>query len=162
MKRKIPIINSRGETYYLDDDSNVVPPGYGIRQSMMLMDGADDVQRAIASTNVRVVDAAGRPAGSRPGFCFDTSNSEAQARAAYDAHIKFLGGAWRGSDIANASPKPDDQTLPTTDDARAAYIARLPNAWKTNAADAATISDNNVDAAREAYKTRLENAWRTA
>jgi len=63
------------------------------------MDSADAVQQSIAAstTNHRITDAAGRPAGSRPGFCYAAnSNNETQARIAYDQMVARNQSNWRG------------------------------------------------------------------
>jgi hypothetical protein len=136
-------INRRGEVVYLDDDSGIVPDGYGVRVPIHLQ---DSVQQAIATSNVRLTDALGRPAGQRPGHVF-ASDSEVQARDAHAAMVQrtcnawrtpstISDGAWSGAAIAAASPKPDDQPLPDVDAARAAYIDRLQNAWRNPSAPA--------------------------
>jgi hypothetical protein len=140
-----------------------------------LMDGMDDVQKAIASTtNVRIVDSAGRPSGSRPGFLLDNSNNEIQARIAYDQMLARAQSAWRGPSTPHAI---SDATTPAL--AREAMIKHSENAWRTpnnqvQARDAygghVTIpggdkTQDDLDAEREkAYQERnakMENAWKT-
>ena len=58
------------------DDHTVVADGTGVRVPAYLCDGVP--------TTTRIVDAAGRPAGSRPGFLYDADDAETQARIAYD------------------------------------------------------------------------------
>ena len=133
--RKIPIINSKGEPVILDDDSGVVPPGYGVRVSSFLMDG-DAIQQAIAAENVRVTDAFGAPAGHKPGFCFDAnSDGEARARKAFDDHKLWLRDAWRApqaTTVADVKPKPAVSVTDARNQAYEDMVRRTENAWKTN------------------------------
>jgi hypothetical protein len=85
------VFNKRGESIEIGDN-DTVPDGFGVHCPAFLMDG---IQREIATSRVRIVDAAGRPAGSRPGFCFDASDDERAARASYEAHKNYLRDAWR-------------------------------------------------------------------
>jgi hypothetical protein len=122
---KHQLINKNGEVVYLDDDSDVVPDGYGVRVHMMLQD-MDPVQKSIA-TNVRVTDAWGAPAGHKPGYVF----SQTQTQDAYNAREAYkvrLQDAWKTK--AAAAPVAPVATR----DPEAMYEARnakLANAWRT-------------------------------
>ena len=83
----------------------------------MLQDAAPDA--------THLTDALGREAGHRPGHVFSRDSDEAAARAAYDARAKYLKDAWRSTEIAQASPEPDDVTPDDPDAAREAYKQQL-------------------------------------
>ena len=128
MKRKIPVINARGEIVTLDDDTDIIPPGHGVRVSSYLMDG-DGVQQAIAaSSRATVTDGLGNRAGSRPGHAYlrDDDEAEARARAAYNAHREYLKDAWRNPGAPVSDQTPEDPQV-----ARERYKQKLSNAWRT-------------------------------
>jgi hypothetical protein len=145
-KRKNQFFNSRGQV--IDTDSDICPPSFGIRTSMMMLDGLDSVQREIATRYRRpaqVVDAIGRPCGNRPGHAFVSTSSGVQDAAAIDAR----------------------------DMAYAELEKRSAVAWRTNVAVAQTnaASDSSfevaklspVDARDSAFaelEKRSANAWR--
>ncbi len=82
MKRKNQFVNARGQV--IDTDDDVCPDGFGLRTSMMLLDGGlDELQREIATRYGRpaqIVDAIGRPSGNRPGHAFMSTSSGKLAR----------------------------------------------------------------------------------
>jgi hypothetical protein len=146
-KRKNQFVNARGQV--IDTDDDVCPPNFGIRTSMMMLDGLDSVQRGIATRygrRAQVVDAIGRPCGNRPGHAFvSTSSGVLQDAAAIDAR-----------DIAYAELE-----------------KRSAVAWRTNVAVAQTnaASDSSFEVAklspadaRDSAFAELEkrsaNAWR--
>lgn len=170
------IINRRGqEIAELDDsDSNVVlDDGHGVRVSSYLM---DSVQKAIASSAVasptthRITDSAGRAAGSRPGFCYDSNtNNEAQAQASHDAHKKYLADAYRSpadSPIGPyraptnnpAAPWPGQRTIgvpPDDPDLLGHGGWQGPGPYEKPADRTTSVSES-----RAAYVKRMENAWK--
>lgn len=100
-----------------DDDPNtnnqIIPDGGRIRVPMMMRDSIPNpnlspLQRAVAQNSqggqARFVDAAGRPAGNRPGFIFSTDTNLADARATREAEYQrredYMTNAWRGRDEA--------------------------------------------------------------
>jgi hypothetical protein len=144
MKRN-QYVNARGQV--IDTDSDECPPGFGIRTSMMMLDGLDSVQREIATRyrrSAQVVDAIGRPCGNRPGHAFVCTSSGELRDAAIDAC---------------------DQA----DQAYADLVNRDQNAWRRNvnvadkeeAEEAAKLSPTDArDSAFAELEKRSANAWR--
>jgi hypothetical protein len=144
MKRN-QFINSRGEI--IDSDSDECPPGFGIRTSMMILDGLDGVQREIAGTSrpVHFTDGIGR--SHQPGHRFLNITSSGELRdAAIDARDiayaeleKRSAVAWRTPvvDVGNAAtPAVERQAADTgqaelaRDSAFAELEKRSANAWR--------------------------------
>ena len=153
------VFNKRGESIEIGDN-DIVPDGFGVHCPAFLMDG---IQREIATSRARIIDAAGRPAGNRPGFCFATDandDNERAARIAYDQMVARNQSNWRGPNTAHAI---SDAATPEA--SFAAYEKYLKDAWRTpQARDDVTIpggDDNDVERARAVYKDKLQNAWRT-
>jgi hypothetical protein len=124
--------NARGEVVVTDSD--ICPPGCHVRANVMLLDGLDGTQRAIA--RARIVDAFGLPAGHRQGYAFLTDKSGDDARAeAYLAHKQQVSDAWRSPSATAVDAAAPTDAQPTAADAtEAAYAARdiyLRDAWKT-------------------------------
>lgn len=73
--------------------------GERMRFTMSMM---DHLQRETYLSQLKVVDATGQPAGSRPGYCFAASVADGvvaardEAMAAYDEYVAQLGNAYRG------------------------------------------------------------------
>jgi hypothetical protein len=131
---KKQLINKRGEVVYLDDDSNIVPDGYGIRFPIHRQ---DSVQQAIATnTGSQLTDAWGGFAGFRPGYVFGPHSEVhvqtiAKAREAYKARIS---DAWKTPIPVPSAATPTPVPTQHTRDADASYEARkakLANAWRT-------------------------------
>jgi hypothetical protein len=60
-RRKNQFINTRGKI--IDTDSDECPPGFGLRTSMMMLDGMQEAVRAHYMRQARITDAFGGPAG---------------------------------------------------------------------------------------------------
>jgi hypothetical protein len=123
---------------------------------------------------VRVVDTAGMPAGHRPGFLFDSTNSlaDAAADAAYLERTALLDAKAR-----KRRADPDDEDDDEGEDARGRDPHRAESemerrqrlarkaARETFRPDARSLSLDAAqalaDAAREARDERLRTAWRT-
>jgi len=128
-------VNARGQ----EIEAAFCPDGFMLRVPTFLVDG---VQREVAANFARqplVVDAFGRRAGHRPGYCFAPRTRATDARdAAYQEDCKRMENAWRDKDPSaqDAAPTPTDQ-LSASDahDARekafAAHEQWLVNAWRT-------------------------------
>jgi hypothetical protein len=119
-----------------DDDDRVVPDGGSVRVRMEFMDAT---QRAVASGKaVSVVDALGREAGFRPGYCFaaDGSNDKARgaAEASYLMYRDRLSRAWMRNPTDHCSEHKPATSLGAlraqSEAARDAWIKRTENAWK--------------------------------
>jgi hypothetical protein len=92
-------------------EEDVIPDGGRLRVSMMMKDGMSEVQRAVAedaeARRFPIVDAFGRPAGQRPGACYQrpapdgTPERAAQIareymrQEAYSDSVRALQDAWR-------------------------------------------------------------------
>ena len=92
-------------------EGDVIPDGGRLRVSMMMKDGMSELQRAVAedaeARRFPVVDAFGRPAGQRPGACYQrpapdgTPERAAQIardqmrQEAYAQSVLDLEDAWR-------------------------------------------------------------------
>src|SRR4051794_28917426 len=87
-----------------DEDHKVLRDGEVLRVTMPMM---DSLQRSVAS--VALTDGFGRPAGNRPGFVYDATDSREAVQAAWDARSAYLRSAWKGP--ATAAPSPA-HTLP--------------------------------------------------
>jgi len=171
------VFNKRGESIEIGDN-DIVPDGFGVHCPAFLMDG---IQREIATSRVRIIDAAGRPSGNRPGFCFATDandDNERAARIAYDASVKAAEQAWRSPPNHNTTAAPAVVTASRKLDVRDAQALRdqayedmckrVENSWRspnTNSAtvtnDQTTAPDDDVENAREAYKKKISEAWRS-
>jgi hypothetical protein len=157
-KRKNQFVNVRGQI--IDTDSDECPPGFGIRTSMMLMDGLDDLQREIAGTSRRrFSDGIGR--SHQPGHRFlnvmssggvlqdaaavearDEAFAELEKRSAAawrtpmaDA-LNEQGGAWeptRTPDLVPFKPEPDVDGDGRKSAAYEAAVKRASNAWRSPA-----------------------------
>jgi hypothetical protein len=112
--------------HYKNDDDDIIQDGKSIRVPIHMMDGMDEVQRAVAG--VPAFDAAAH----RPGYrsMIDTA---AERRATYDDYKARLSSAWR-TPVADAPlPKPDaSATDPDRDAEYEAMKDRLQNAWRVN------------------------------
>jgi hypothetical protein len=130
----------------------------------------DELAAKYRSDNaVRIVDAAGQPAGHRPGFLFDANNAlgESAAEVAYRERCAQLDAKTR------KRRRPDDDE----DDDEAGAARREPVSWEerqrvarkaaaaTLGLDAQPLTPDEaraaVEAAREARDERLRNAWRS-
>ena len=171
-------INRAGELVTLDlDDNAPVPDGFGVRVPSFLQDG-------IPTTNHGITDAAGRPAGSRPGFLYDADGDESEARAAYDARSKLMQDAWRGTttwpgaathlrgawhNMVNPPPPPAADQTQTIEAIRAQHKANLSNAWRSPpvadqappVTDSRPVTEDDLERERERRKRALSEAWRT-
>jgi hypothetical protein len=134
--------------HYDDEGDDIVKDGEGIRCSMMMLDSLDPVQREIATQyapKARLVDAAGRPCGNRPGHAYMSTSTMRDAAEAIDARDvayaeleKRSAAAWRtnvavaqtnaasGSSFEVAKLSPAD----ARDSAFAKLEKRSANAWR--------------------------------
>ena len=76
-------------------DGEILPDGYSIRVPSFLVDGIPQPM----PSSTRIVDAAGRPAGHRPGFLLLDNDVEAEAAAqiAYAQRSRSMQDSWRGA-----------------------------------------------------------------
>jgi hypothetical protein len=168
-KRKNQFVNSRGQV--IDTDDDVCPPGFGIRTSMMMLDGLDDLQREIATRygrSAQIVDAIGRPCGNRPGHAFmSMSSGVLQDAAAVEARDeafaeleKRSAAAWRTVPAADAlpdHPAPDVDAQGRASDAYEAAKVAASNRWRSPAgrinpaATKARVFENNWAASYAPY-----------
>ena len=130
MKRN-QFVNARGEI--IDTDSDECPPGFGIRTSMLLLDGLDDTQRSIAT------DAAIRatPVLHRPGTLRITDADRDARSSLIDECKRAVSGAWKNpptvkdADTARDYPESDVDANGNTTDLYEARKQRDSTAWRT-------------------------------
>lgn len=120
-----------------EDGKRIVPDGGTVFKPLQMMDAASvaEIRRELG-TPVRVIDAFGRPAGHRPGFCIPTEpiTAQDQAGAAWIERNQRLQDAWRRSENPPLLSTQYDSPEAARAAADAAYETRseyLRNAWRT-------------------------------
>jgi hypothetical protein len=134
------LTDKNGKTYHVSEAifrkwiaEGTVQDGESVRVPIMLMDGKP--YEAPLRRDMRMVDAWGNPAGSRPGWCFAVDGND-QREAAYQAYKRELRDAWRKPQRQPHAVEPvapqqqHDQRQMTSDEAYALMCQELRDGWR--------------------------------